>query len=610
MVSRRIFFSICIMMAAILFMFQFLMVIREVQNDYDVNDHMSETALSKSAAWTPNRSGNGVNSALGENAALESVVYIGNREKAQAKIVSQWGEYTKRRVISYNSLSDYAENRQEDPVLICVAGSEILTNEQVSILNTLVDEGHHIVLCDIPSVSTIRRLESLSDLMGIQRIMSESIQLTGIKLFSGFLLGGEAIYQAKTEKEQKMQDMNLSTPWYLTQRSTKTYMVGLLDDEAIKNEELPGLIWRRSFSNTQLFVINGSYMSDQTGIGILDAIMYELQPYEIHPMINAQNLSVVNYPNFALENTAELNRIYARDMQRLQMDLLWPNLISSANKGGYKMTCLLTPQLDYTSDQKINGGDLVFYLKQFNEQNAEAGISLDYLPGISLKEKIQKDRKFYDNSGSQYQFGSAYINTADKSVLKDRETSKLLSSVRTVTGEHEDADALISYYTNTIVDQGITANGFTHTYLQDLKLRSIETALGYSNILLDMKKVSWPEDDQYWEVLYEAFASNINTYWNAFSAFDKTTLSESDERIRSFLAMDYSDVRDGDLITLNISNRTGDVWFLLRTHSESVSDITGGTYKELEKHTYLICAQSDVLKIKVEADAQLKYTLK
>lgn len=601
MVSRRNFFSICIMMATILAMFQTSLLIRDFGNNYNENEYLAKNKLSRTDLWAPDNRA---------DVPAETVVYIGSGAKAPAEIVRQWGNYAKRRVVQYDSLEEYDRSGEDAPVLLCVAGSEISTSGEASVLSALADQGQSIVFCDLPKPAVLKDLPLLRRLLGIQEIVREEVELEGIKLFSGFLLGGEVIYQASNEKERKMQDLELSVPWYLTSRGTKTYMVGLMEDPQIDNEELPSLIWRHGVGNAMIFAVNGTYMYDQTGLGILSAIVYELQEYELHPVVNAQNLSVVSFPEFAKENTEYLTEIYARDMRRLQMDLLWPGLIAAANKGNYRMTCLLVPQMDYTTQEDFFSQDLTFYLKQFKEQGTEAGLSLDYLPGVSLREKIERDREFFEISGSEYKYGAAYVSKEDAGVLAELAREGALDSVETMTGPRETTDALISYYTDAILYQGVTADGFTHTYSQDLRIRAVETALGYSNILLDMKRVTCPEEDApHWEVLSEDFSSNINTYWNRFSAFDKTTLSESNKRARTFLAMDYAVSRKGGSITVESSNRNGDAWFLLRTHSESIRDITGGIYQQVEKNVYLICAQEDHLEIGFESDNRMIYSL-
>lgn len=599
MLSRRNFFSICIMMAVILFMFQFLLVIREVKSIYDTNTHLSDTGLTQADVWDQNNA----------KYPAEVIAYIGDSKSAPAEIVRQWAGYSKRRVEFYSSPAAF-KSKGNDALLLCVAGSEIRTDEEAAILRSLAFEGQYIAFCDLPEVTVLRQLPVLCDLLGIQRIAQDSVELVGIKLFSGFLLGGESIFQPTNEKEEALQDMELSVPWYITTRGTKSYMVGLLEDESIENDFLPTLIWRSSYGNAQIFAIGGPYMYDQTGLGILSAILYEMQQYEIYPVVNAQNLSVTNYPDFATENNDEMMSLYARSLRRLQMDLMWPNLIAAANKKNYKMTCFLTPQLDYTVYSDLYPEDLQFYLTQFLEQDAEAGLSLDYMPGISVEEKIEKDKTFFTNANIPYQYGAAYINKDDLDVLGNLGSEGIFGDLKTVTGPRENTDVLLSYLTNTIVGQAVTANGFVHSYSQDLRIKSIETALGYSNILLNMKEIVWPEESSdHWGIVYESFSSTINTYWNAFSDFEKTTLSESDKKVRAFLALDYMDTRDGNTITVELSNRNGDVWFLLRTHEESISGITGGDYQQIEKNVYLICARNDVLEIKVEPDTQIMYPL-
>ena len=77
-------------------------------------------------------------------------------------------------------------------------------------------------------------------------------------------------------------------------------------------------------------------------------------------------------------------------------------------------------------------------------------------------------------------------------------------------------------------------------------MKCMETALGYSNITLDFYSVTYPEgDEDSWEKMSKKIAANLGTYWKAYEAFDATTLTESDVRIRRFLALDYKQQRAG-----------------------------------------------------------------
>ena len=578
MVSRRNFFSICVMMVTILILFQFSILVRDLVNNYDENVHMAETGQTSADAWSE---------AMADD-TTETVIYVGSEDDAAFGIIRQWCGYTKRIFTRIDSLDDYVQKKSGRPVLMCLTGATVTDDAGIGRLADIVNEGQNVLFCDMPNMDLIARQSDLRDLMGIREVVQEQAELTGIRLFPGFLLGGDALYVMADEEAEPGSEIELTAPWYLRMSGTKSYMAGTMEDEEIENEDLPSLIWRNSYGRGRVFVMNCPYMSDEIGIGILSAFMYELHNYDLYPVVNAQNLSVVNFPVFAPENTEKLMGIYARNLLRFESDVMWPGLISSVNAGDYKMTGFMTPRLDYAAGGDLSYNQLIFYLKQFREQSAEAGLSMDHLPGISLQDKLAADQEFYDSANNSYSFGTAYVGSEERDDFLAFPQQGILKNIRTITGLWNDAD-LLSYCTDTIVAQGVTADGFSHPYLQDLRVRAIETSLGYSNILLDMKRISWPEDDDlYWEVLSDRYSSNINTHWSKFAAFDKTTMLESDERVRAFFSLDFRNARRGDTVSVEIKNGGSEHWFILRTHGETISDIEGGDYIELEEDVFLI----------------------
>lgn len=587
------------MMATVLILFQFSILSRDVLNNYNDNVYAEETNLTRAEAWSEQSASD----------ATETVVYIGGKDDAAAKIIRQWCGYSKRLFAQFDLIDDYFQQEVKNPTLICLDGEAVTDALQINDLRAMVRNGQNVLFCNIPQTQLITHNLLLMELLGIRQVAEEQTELTGIHLFPGFLLGGEAIYTVKEEEEKLNSEVRMSAPWFLRLSGTKCYMAGTLEDDAVENEDLPPLIWRNSFGLGRVFVVNGPYMQDETGLGILSAITYELRDYVLYPAVNAQNLSVANFPVFAEENTDELTKIYARDLSDIQSSLMWPGLILAANRENYRMTCFLTPQLDYSAKNKSKPDQLTFYLKQFREQNTEAGLSLDHLPGIDLADKLTEDQSFFDSSYVDYPYNIAYVGSKEKEDFLAAGQQGVLKNIHSVTGVWNDAD-LLSYCTDTILAQGITANGFTHSYLQDLKVRGIQTAIGYSNILLDMKYVAWPEDvTQHWERLSKAFSSNINTYWKPFSEFEKTTLSESDSRVRSFLSLDYTDVRNDDTITANITG-DGSHWLILRTHDEKISGITGGEYTEIEDNAYLIYTEESSVQIELDKRQNKQYYLK
>ena len=187
----------------------------------------------------------------------------------------------------------------------------------------------------------------------------------------------------------------------------------------------------------------------------------------------------------------------------------------------------------------------------------------------------------------------------------EAEKHPFLKTLRTVTGSYGRKEPVISYYNDDVTLQNCVTNADFHSYSDNMYLKSIETALGYNNIFLDMYNVMWPEskDDQ-WENVSEKVASNINTYMKPFNKFERTTLSESDVKIRNYLNMDYNTRREDNVVWLDIT-KGKDSCFMFRTHGEAIEAIDGAEYVEIEDGSYIIYAQKEQVKITLKKDRGL-----
>lgn len=78
----------------------------------------------------------------------------------------------------------------------------------------------------------------------------------------------------------------------------------------------------------------------------------------------------------------------------------------------------------------------------------------------------------------------------------------------------------MSYYNDDVTLQEATSDGVHYTFSDDIRMRSIQSALGYTGIVLDLSDVFWPNGtSDGWEVLQERLTSNLRTYWKKFSWF-------------------------------------------------------------------------------------------
>lgn len=615
MVSRRNYLTIAMMFVILLFMFQFTGVMKEQLSEYESNEYADDTTTSfqRSDAF------------LAEQTSADAceVIYVGEAGGAEESVVRTWCSYRKRTFFCSSSLA-LLDSLQDDALQVLVVdGSKVTSEEEVAVLRREVQMGVTVIFATLPQSSVIREYRDLRELLGIRAVIADEIPLAGMHLFSGFLLGGEEIYEVTEPGEEERQDMNPSVPWYTTGAGTKTYMVGTLSDETIeqtvddeiraqyagmeeeaaKNSLLPAILWRNSVDTAKIFCVNGDYLADISAVGILDAMMGETYDYDIYPVINAQNLVIADLPAFVSENEEEMQKRYSQSAQAVYQEIVWPSLTSIASRTGAKMTCMMTPQFTYTDEEEPDGENVTYYLKRLKEEHAEAGLSADSREGILLSEKIKQDQTFWQTYAPSYRFLSLYAD----GVKSIGEESALPAEIRTV-ALGSGASEAVGYLNENVTLQPSTSSGIRHTFLDDFKVKCMETALGYSNITLDLYSVTYPEgDEDSWEKMSKKIAANLGTYWKAYEAFDATTLTESDVRIRRFLALDYKQQRTDNVIMLSLEHREDAAWFLLRLHGEEVTEVAGGSFEEVEDGVYLILAEEDEVSVEVQTGETWQY---
>ena len=223
-VSRRNFFSILIMMAVLLFMFQILEVVKENQSDYDINAHVSEEKLSGKDVWAP--------ASEEDYGSDDFVVFFGRADSSIGTVIEQWCTYTKKSLTVCGRLEDYALSEDNLPLFMLIDSDCIDLVENLDALAEITESGVTLVFCNLPDAEEIKGSRKLMNILGIQSVRETMIETEGVHLFGNFLLGGESFYIVGDgdEKEQKRQDMELNVPWYIMSNGTKTYMVATLDE--------------------------------------------------------------------------------------------------------------------------------------------------------------------------------------------------------------------------------------------------------------------------------------------------------------------------------------------------------------------------------------------
>ncbi len=588
MVSRRNYFAITVVMFIVFFLFQFTNAVLESWNGYEENSYVrkKEELAGRESAY---RAGHEKTEHISGN-SREKVVYIGDTNKAGSMVVHNWANYTKRDLDVYHTASEYAEAAGQGSPAMLVIDAKYTDWEQSNtcdILKQCIEQGTDLVFCNLPDVSVIKESQKLRKLLGIKEVRKEETTVEGIHLYEGFFLGGEAVYRAEEEAEKK-QDMELSFPWYSLSANTEVYMLGIPEKE-MDAKDYPPVIWRKSYDNAQVFAVNGDYMEDATGLGLLSAMKAKSTGYELYPVVNAQNMIVTNYPGMASENEEEMQKRYGQSMSQMFRNIAWPAVISVYRRNTLGLTCMLAPRYDYGSDIFPSRSELEFYMKRLKEQSAEAGLSGDSISDTLIGQKLDEDEHFVRDSLPSYKFTSFYAGKLTDTELEATLQDSMLGAIRTVVTDYDKDSEIIGYQSDYVTKQSILSDGARHTFRTDFRIRAIETALGYSSVGLDLSRAAYPkssEDDI--EKIISDFSTNIKASWEHFHTFSGTTVSECDQRIRNFLALDYTEKREGNTILLDFNGAVTPAWFILRTDGERISHIEGGDFTMLEKNAYLI----------------------
>ncbi len=593
MVSRRNYLAITVVMFIVFFLFQFTNVVLEGWDGYEKNSYVrtKEELAGQGSAYEAGKKETQTDS----SSLRKRLVYIGDGEDILGTVVRNWVNYTKKGIDIYSSVQEYEKSDYENSPELMVIDSEYVDWEREKVceqLRAYVDQGINLIFCNLPEVSVIKDNRELRDLLGIKDVRAEKTNVEGIHLYDGFLFGGEAYYLTEDEEELKeKQDMELEFPWYTLSEETKVYMQGMPEEE-MDSEDYPAVIWQKKFNKARVFAVNGSYMEEAEGLGLLSAMSAEMNAYDLYPVVNAQNMVILNYPSMASENEEGMEKWYGQSMSEVFRNIAWPSVVSVYRRNTLGLTCMITPQYDYEEDNFPSKTELEFYMKRLKEQSAEAGLSGESVSDTPIGQKLDEDERFMKEALPEYKFTSFYAGKLTESELDSALHDSMLKSIRTVISDYAGDSEVIGYQSEYVTRQNILSDGVRHTYREDFRMRSIETALGYTSVGMDMSRAAYPESGQdEVDKIVSEFSSNVGAYWQNFNTFDGTTLSECDQRIRNFLSLDYEEKREGDAIQLDIKDAVTPVWFILRTEGETVSRVKGGNFSMLEEGVYLIEAE-------------------
>lgn len=603
MLSKRVYFTVSALMMLVLFMFQFSGIIRKKYNNFDENKYAvsEKNDLNKNNVFTV---------LTDEDKVVKSIsgyiVYIGDINTKTGNTVYEWCSYTKRNLLVYKTVSQYHRYNEKYPDAILIDSDYVNIDRDIDTFSLLTDYGINLVFCTLPSYSEISENQRFEQLCGISP-HSESVNASGLKLYSGFLFGGEAWYTKENDPDGKFQNMNLTIPWYNTSNATKTYMSAVVESEdgsKIDNEDQPAVIWRKSHDHAYVFCINGDYIKDISGMGILTAIMSESKDLDIYPVVDSQSVIVNNFPMFSFENDDAVEKYYLRNTSSLLENVIWPDISNLAESTGARFTFMAAPQINYSDNNLVSVREMDYFFRLFSEISSEAGLTTTRDDATSIDEKLTADAGIFSNYLSNYKFTSII---ARKDELENVLSSKnsLIDDVNTIVTDSQDygGTKLFSYVNDNVINVECPVTSDKYTYSDDFRQRCFQTALAYTNIEFNMTGVCNPDDEkELWNEEIKSKSTALTSYMKNSKMFTKCSISQADKRIREFMAADYSYKQNSSYVSLDITGAQDTARFIVRLRTGDVENVSGAVCTKVEKGVYLITAQSKHVEMTVKTE--------
>ncbi len=598
MITRRIFLTITVIMMLVLFLFQFTGIIRRKYNDYENNSYKAatETNLKASDEYKVLTKESDV---LGS--ANRYVVYIGNADNDYGRTVYQWCRFSKKNMITYSDITKYEIKSWNKPEMVLIDSDYMDFSTQMDALEAVSNAGINVTMCKLPAYDVTRKNQRLMDYCGIEN-WARKVTASGVRVFDDFFIGGEIWFNKDNDTDGTYSDLTPTIPWYITTTGTKTYMAAELEAEDyqdLENENQPSLVWRKRWNDSYVFCVNGDFIKNISGIGILSAIAYEAKDYDIYPAIDAQTYIVENFPYLSNENENQIEKYYSRTTDSYLGNVIWPDLSNLSSKIAVKFTFMAAPQLNYSDKVSVSINELDYFFRLIKEQNSETGLTTARGNGELLADKLDADKNAYKNYIGSYEFLNIFLK---KDEIEDIKNSKneILEDVKTyVTGSDEYNETnLFSYIDDDKLLIETPVSSMKYSFSSDFTIRCLNTSLAYSNMDIDIRQMYYPSDENnLWNRYIKDVSAATENLTTSSRKFSRCTVSELDKRVREMLSLDYSYRQDGDVLIVDIRGSQDISRFVLRTHKKDIKSVSGGTYTTIEDGVYIITTTEKQIRI-------------
>lgn len=567
--ERPNYVAITLLMCVVMLLFQLVgMSLGLFDSDYEINRYAT---LARDGSPEPD-----IPAAAEAGTPDVAVLTLPGTENDPTPAVTDGCAYLRLSMRRYEQLTPEAL----DAGLLVVARP--FTAEEIPVLQARCAAGKPILYASLPEMALLQESEDACLLLGIKRISRVALQTTGLHMYTGFLLGGEMVYE----------NLRPVVPYFLLMPGFKVYMAGLTSVATDENAVRAPVLWRAAVGSSLVSVVNGDYLATHSGIGIFTALLADLRGALCYPVVNAQTMMVQNFPFLSVENDAAVRLNYRQSSEKLFFNALLPDVTAVFNLAQYPLSCFFTSALDPSQALDIKWDSLKLYIRLIVGRSGEMGLSGYARDPESAPSKLLSDLQRMRELAHAYTLTIFSPNgMAESDYLPLLADGQPLESVRTVIAplrENRDID-VYRYVTDRAMQIPVTMDAYQTDDQTVLAHRSIETALLASNLSVDMAPVLYPASDgDDWVRLNKAWSDNLSAIMYPFRKLDKLSVSEADLRAHAFLNLRYRVEYEPGTVRIHFDRLDGEAYFLLRLAEGKVERVTGADVQELEQGAYLL----------------------
>lgn len=603
MISKRTYLTILIMFITVFALFMFVGISSSFYNDSVINEQVSEKL---SIGYEEILSSDSLN--LETSIDLKNydnkpcvAIISSNKDDLNNSQLVEWCVYHKYFFKIFITLPEVKDIEGFDVIIF---GDYNLINEDDKILYDYADLGKIMIFTKLPNYQMLEANRPLAEFFGIDTLVSQNTIADGIRIFPDFMLGEERIYQ-RDDYFGSEDDTSISIPYYKLSAGYEVYSVGIFDDQKeleIDNKDLPPLLWRTRTRNSFVFVVNCDIFHGIPLLGVMTGFMTHSDEFYLYPIVNAQTISLVDYPYFSKENLTTISTIYSRSSEALSRDILWPNIIQILKNYGDSYNFFAASQLDYLDQVDADDKYINFYLGEINKLRGKMGLSLGQVSEANLNDIIDMNYDFFKEHLPAYKFTALFLSDFSTEEIRNTLKHELFSNISLIMSDYEPGDKLLDFIDDDVLSVKFNLDGYQHETWNDLQMKSTYNALGMSNMKVDIKRVIFPKDNfDEWNKL-SLIWSRGKTYYKDYSKFDMVSIYEMEDRVRRFLAMDYIYEYNMNDVNVVIKNFNKEAFFILSVYDKSISSVKNGEAKKISNNTYLISANASEVSIRLKDD--------